>query len=87
MMNKVEPNCVYNGPWIMCDAYLLAAMFFPETAISESRTAHSTIELNGKYTRGQMILNHLPKMQDNVKLIDTLSIEGIKKNLQWSVQV
>lgn len=85
MMNKAESNCrKYSKNWNPCDLLLISAMFFPD-CVTKSRTMHATVELDGKYTRGQMILNHLPRRPDNVKLIDSVSSEAIKKILEWSV--
>lgn len=70
---------------MMCDAYLVATVFYPNTTITKSRLVHADIELTGKYTRGQLILNHLPRGENNVKLIDELSVEGIKKAFKTNV--
>lgn len=73
--------------WMPCDAYLAAIFLFPLTCVRKTRKFHATVELAGNYTRGQMILDHLRKNDDNVTVIDLLNEDGCKKVLRWAATI
>lgn len=87
LLNLAESIC-YRGwtDWVPTDAYLMAAFLFPELIVKESRQLHATVELSGKYTRGQMVLDHLKKKASNVIVVDLLSEAGCKKIFEWTAK-
>lgn len=87
LLNLAESICYRDWPdWVPTDAYLMAAFLFPELSVRKMRTVHATVELTGKYTRGQMVLDHLSKTPSNVTIVDLLSEEGCKKVFEWAVK-
>lgn len=70
--------------WIVCDAILCAAFLFPEKLIARSRQYHATVELNGTYTRGQMVLDHLRRKELNARVIEEIHRENYRKVISWT---
>ncbi|XP_055911955.1 nucleoside hydrolase-like [Eupeodes corollae] len=70
--------------WIVCDAILCAAFLYPEKLIVKGRQYHATTELNGKYTRGQMVLDHSRQKQSNVRIIEEIHKENYRKIISWA---
>lgn len=85
LLNEAEKICYRNwAEWVPVDGFLIAAFLFPELSVSKSRQLHATVELSGKHTRGQMVLDHLKRRSSNVTVIDLLNEEGCKKIFQWT---
>lgn len=61
-------------------------MFFPKMIINQSRRTHGTVELHNTSIRGQLILNYLPNGNNNVKIIDAVSEDGVKDILLWATK-
>lgn len=80
ILNRSEKICYKNATtWMPCDALLICALLFPESCVGKTRMFHATVELGGKYTRGQMVLDHMRSLDDNVKIIDFLSTKACKE--------
>lgn len=87
LLNLAESICYREyTDWVPTDAYLMAAFLFPELSIRKTRKLHATVELTGKFTRGQMVLDHLSKTPSNVTVVHLLSEEGCKKVFEWAVK-
>lgn len=69
--------------WMVCDALLTAAFLFPQ-CIRKARMCHATVELAGKYTRGQVVIDHLRRVPDNVNMIELLCSNSCKDALLWT---
>lgn len=54
--------------WVSCDQHLLAILVEP-SMILESQSSHITVELHGKHTRGQVVVDHKNKNPHNVVII------------------
>ncbi|KAK9720459.1 Inosine-uridine preferring nucleoside hydrolase [Popillia japonica] len=71
LLNKAEKS-VYRDRlsehWYPCDAFLAITLIYPE-CIRKEGIYHATIELNGKETRGQVVLDHLNENESNVRII------------------
>lgn len=90
LLNKIDAFCYRKFPYFCpCDALLTAAMLFPEKCIKSKRQCHVTVELHGRYSRGQMILDHLGKNKhmNNVTIVETMNVEEMKNILLWAVTV
>lgn len=70
--------------WLVCDAVLCAAFLFPEKVIAKNREYHTTVELRGKYTRGQMVLDHSRIKKSNARIITEIHAENYKKVISWT---
>lgn len=68
--------------WLSCDGFLAAAYLYPE-CIKKREWFHSTIELHGKRTRGQLVLDHrnkhLPTYESNVTVIEDICGDALMK--------
>ncbi|KAK9510737.1 hypothetical protein O3M35_005463 [Rhynocoris fuscipes] len=58
--------------WVSADA-MLAAVILDDNIITEKFTAHATVELNGSYTRGQLVIDHLNIKDHNITIIKSLN--------------
>lgn len=86
LLNLAESICYRDAiDWMPTDAFLMAAFLFPNLSVRKSRQIHATVELFGKYTRGQMVLDHLNKKPANVTVIESLCTEGCKQIFHWTV--
>lgn len=85
LLNEIDKISYRNCPTFMpCDAFLTAAFLFPDKCIGRKRQYHATIELTGRHTRGQLVLDHLRKNNHNVTIIETFNEEEFKKILYWT---
>lgn len=67
-----------------CDG-LLTAIFLSKDAVEVDGHWHASIELHGRHTRGQLVLDHLKTNQANVRIVEKLDMEVFKKILMWTV--
>lgn len=77
----VERKKVHFRP---CDAMLTAVFLCPEM-IQVEGDWHATVELQGKHTRGQLVLDHLKANKSNVRIVEKIDEELLKKLLLWTV--
>ncbi|XP_023276022.1 inosine-uridine preferring nucleoside hydrolase-like [Seriola lalandi dorsalis] len=70
-----------------CDTYAIAAAIDP-TIITESEEIAVTVELEGKYTRGMMVLDYIEQMKKKHKavIIKKVDLEKFKQMLMNSVK-
>ncbi|XP_055380636.1 nucleoside hydrolase-like [Condylostylus longicornis] len=75
--------------WYPCDALLTAVFLFPERIIKQKSIWRATVELNGSYTRGQMILDHLKLGNNtvNVRIIEEICAESFKEIALWAADL
>lgn len=64
--------------WNPCDAFLAAA-FITDGVIKKSRQLHLTVELGGRLTRGQTVVDHKQEKPPNAKIIDEIDFDLFKK--------
>ncbi|XP_075158377.1 nucleoside hydrolase-like [Haematobia irritans] len=87
LMNAVENAFLRPlgyAKWIVCDALAVVSFLFPELTITRSRLYYATIELAGRHTRGQMVLDHKRKDQGNTRVIMNLHKENYQTILSWT---
>ncbi|XP_059223349.1 pyrimidine-specific ribonucleoside hydrolase RihA [Stomoxys calcitrans] len=87
LMNAVENAFLRPlgyAKWIVCDAMAVVSFLFPNMTIVKSRLYHATIELAGRHTRGQMVLDHKRKDQGNTRVIMDLHKDNYRKILSWT---
>lgn len=77
----VQRQRIYFKP---CDALLTAVFLCPEM-IQVGSDYHATVELQGKNTRGQLVLDHLKAKQNNVRIVERVTQEMFQKLLLWTV--
>ncbi|XP_058816431.1 nucleoside hydrolase-like [Topomyia yanbarensis] len=78
MLNLAEAEIFADRPfWRPCDAFLAAVFVKPEIVI-HTENFHVDVELSGRLTRGQMVLDHLKCMRDNVRLVDKINTDQFK---------
>ncbi|GJQ84570.1 hypothetical protein Trydic_g234 [Trypoxylus dichotomus] len=63
--------------WYPCDAFLTLALIYPE-CVEKEGVYHATIELHGRETRGQVVLDHLNEKEANVRVIKRVNEEFAK---------
>lgn len=90
MMNKVEQSIFNMHPHVAyeaCDPSCVACFLNPKV-IKKFVDIHIGIELNGKLTRGQMVLDHTRSMKDsckpNVRIVTALHTDIFKKMLMFA---
>ncbi|XP_059490511.1 inosine-uridine preferring nucleoside hydrolase-like [Neocloeon triangulifer] len=87
LLNKIEQTVnekSKNPSWIPCDSFITAAFIDP-SIITKLETYHLTVELHGVRTRGQVVIDHLRKCDDNVKLIKEVDLEKFKQLMYMAV--
>lgn len=77
----VKREKIYFKP---CDALLTAVFLCPE-AVEVAADWHASVELNGRHTRGQLVLDHLKANKSNVQIVEKVDEELFKKILLWTV--
>lgn len=84
LLNEAEKIC-YNDfdSYMPCDAFLTAVFLFPE-CIKKKQLRHVTVELSGKHTRGQVVIDHLKKNTPTVTIIELLHEDECKRILKWT---
>lgn len=88
LFNKIDAYCYRDYThFVPCDALLTAALLFPEKCIKTKRQCHVTVELYGRHSRGQMVIDHLGKNKhiDNFTIVETMNVEEFKNALLWTV--
>lgn len=81
LMDLIEENVHYRNNFLPCDAILIACFCFPQQMIKDMKHHNVTVELNGKETRGQMLIDHKRTETPNVFVIEEVDAEFFKKIL------
>lgn len=68
--------------YIPCDALVSCAYLLPEFVVKSSDW-HVTVELNGRETRGQLVLDHLQENTNNARIIEVVDEAHLKTFLLW----
>jgi inosine-uridine nucleoside N-ribohydrolase len=66
-----------------CDVFL-ASLFIDSDVIRKSNDYHVTVELSGRYTRGQVVIDHLFQEKANCTIVELLDEELIRKMLLYT---
>lgn len=66
-----------NVQWRTPDALAAIAYVYPEISKEKVSQHNATVELQGNYTRGALILDHLKQKQPNVEIIELMNLEFI----------
>jgi len=77
LLDPVEKSCWAhwnNDNWTVYDA-IVAACFLDPKCITKIADYHVTVELGGKYTRGQAVLDHKYEQKQNVKVIEEFDVD------------
>lgn len=77
----VEREKIYFKPY---DAVATAVFLCPEI-VGVIGSWHASVELHGSQTRGQLVLDHLKSKTSNVKIVERIDQEMLKKLLLWTV--
>lgn len=85
MLNKIEDGRrarakKHFARYIACDAFLAGIVRLPDMA-KEVILWHVDVELSGRRTRGQVVLDHLLSNKPNVNLINDFDSEMFKEML------
>uniref|UniRef100_A0A667XUJ0 Inosine/uridine-preferring nucleoside hydrolase domain-containing protein n=2 Tax=Myripristis murdjan TaxID=586833 RepID=A0A667XUJ0_9TELE len=82
-IKEMEGNSGFNS----CDTYAMAAAI-DDTFVTESEEVAVTVELEGRYTRGMMVLDpvEMLKKQHKVNIMKTVDLEKLKKMLMDSLK-
>ncbi|XP_055533857.1 nucleoside hydrolase-like [Wyeomyia smithii] len=84
MLNQVEAKCYRDWTmWMPCDAFL-AAVFVKPNIVRHSENFHVDIELSGKLTRGQVVLDHLKASRENTRIVDKLDSEQFRQLMLYA---
>lgn len=59
--------------WETCDALLVMAYLYPEEGVIKASEHNATVELQGLYTRGQLVLDHLKINAPNVTILESVN--------------
>lgn len=84
LLNKVEKKMIHPrfDFFKPCDAFTVFCFMFKK-AIIEMERQHMTVELNGKHTRGQCVVDHRRASADNVNLIIGIDTNLFKDYISW----
>lgn len=63
---------------------MIAAFLNPSKIIKKVSRCHATIELGGFHTRGQVVIDHLGKEEENTVFIEIIDAEEFKKMILWT---
>lgn len=84
LMNAVEKSIymLHNNDtsYLACDAAGVAVMLDPNV-ITKSFTTHATVELCGRFTRGQTVIDHNNLHIPNVKIVTQMDEDKFKEML------
>lgn len=84
-MNPIEEKCYREfTEWVPCDAILAAIFLTKNTLIQKSSQWHATVELSGHHTRGQLVLDHLRKKNNNLTIIEKVNQEIFMEIMLWT---
>ncbi|XP_018324580.1 uncharacterized protein LOC108736602 [Agrilus planipennis] len=64
--------------WLPCDAFLAAALIYPEKLIKKKSQHRASVELHGSQTRAQIVLDHLKIKEPNVTVIEKVDSDFFK---------
>lgn len=70
--------------YIPCDA-LVSCLFIHPGFVTKASEWHVAVELCGKETRGQFVLDHLKSNKNNAKIVERVDAEDLKTLLLWVV--
>ncbi|XP_037032013.1 pyrimidine-specific ribonucleoside hydrolase RihA-like isoform X2 [Bradysia coprophila] len=70
--------------WNPCDAFVTAVLLKPNEIILKSKNCHATVELSGSLTRGQVVIDHLNRNQNNITIVEQVDVEKCKQLFLWT---
>lgn len=83
ILNPVEYKAFQTYPhYVPCDA-LVTSLFIHPGIVRKASDWHAAIELDGQQTRGQLVLDHLHENAHNVKIIEQIEVEDLKRLFLW----
>ncbi|CAG7821740.1 unnamed protein product [Allacma fusca] len=84
LMNRIEVHNVKKVRWSPCDA-LAAAVLVEPKVIQDSKVVHTTVELFGHHTRGQMVIDHenLLNQRKNAEIVHGIDIPLYLDIIRW----
>lgn len=74
---KIYKSYALQDPYLACDAILAAVLLRPDL-VERASQHHATVELHGYETRGQVVLDHLKRLETNVSVIERIDFETMK---------
>jgi len=89
LMNKIEAESnatKFFETYIVCDQLAMAAAI-DASCVKKSTPHFATVELSGRFTRGQMVVDYprLLRRSPNVFIIDDIDVNLFKTMMRWSV--
>lgn len=72
--------------WITCDPFLVVSYLYPEETVVKCSQHSGTIELHGKYTRGQFVVDREKRKAPNVKIIENVNTEFFKTVVERAIK-
>lgn len=88
-------KCAAGDTYNVCDAFLVGCLLFPGRLVRRQKRRKCTVELEGRHTRGQMVVDHVngsssgenenEEATRNVTVIELLDVEACKALLLWTV--
>lgn len=82
-LNRIEYKAFRHFThYIPCDA-LVSSLFIHPGMVTKASDWHVTVELNGRETRGQLVLDHLRNNDYNARIIEQISEDDMKSMLLW----
>ena len=84
-MNSIEAKSLSTykyETYILCDQIAVAAAIYRNLIIASSNH-YASVELHGKFTRGQMVVDYISAMnrKQNVTIVEKIDVEAFKKIL------
>lgn len=85
-LNPIEEKAYKNQQnWTPYDTYC-AASFIDPSLVRRTENFHMTIELNGMFTRGQVVIDHIDELNyKNVTVIEEIDVEKFKSLMVTTV--
>lgn len=83
LMDKIEENVHYQNSFIPADAFVVACFCLPQI-IKMVKQYQVSVELNGRETRGQMVLERRNNENLNAFVVEEIDVEIFKQFLCWA---
>lgn len=89
LLTKIEKSSyeAYNDTnYLPFDTFLAASFLFPSDMVQKTVRFNATMELHGRHTRGEVIINRMSK-ETNALFIEKISENDFKRIMLWAAEL